>query len=210
MRQFHYFTLLFFAVAIFAACKSTPKDTTTDTTTIETPKNAPQPTPSVEPSPKAEPILFKSEDGNYSILFPGTPTEQRQDIPLEGFGNLEMIATMYEPSPSKIYMVAYVDYPQEIVDQANKANKDNVSILIQNAKEGAVGKMRLNITSEQAVMLGKHKGIAFTASDGKDMHTSYNIFLVGKRLYQLAILSQKGAIAPDDAKDFLASFQLLK
>ena len=57
-------------------------------------------------------------------MFPGTPNEQRQTIPLEGYGTIEMIATMYEPSPDKIYMVAYADYPKEIVAKANKANKN--------------------------------------------------------------------------------------
>jgi hypothetical protein len=212
MLSIRYTILFLFAIIIFAACKPTTNATTT-TNIAEAERPAPKPTPPTppaEPAPKAEPTLYKSKDGNYSIMFPGTPNEQRQTIPLEGYGNIEMIATMYEPSPDKIYMVAYADYPKEIVAKANKANKNNVSELIQNAKQGAIGKLKLNISSEQIAMLGKHKGIAFTADNGNNMHTSYNIFLVDNRLYQLAILSQKGAITPDDAKDFLASFQLLK
>jgi hypothetical protein len=152
---------------------------------------------------------FKFDEGKYSINFPAAPKEQRQIVPIEDMGDIEMVAMMYEPSQNKVFMVAHADYPEAMVEAAKKADKKAVSSIIDNAKQGAVSQMKLTISKEKKITLQGYRGISFMADNG-DIYTEYQIFLVGNRLYQMAILSQGKAISKADAKPFFGSFKFIK
>lgn len=148
-------------------------------------------------------------EGKYSITFPSEPKETRQNIPIEDMGEIEMVAMMYEASQSKVFMVAHADYPEAIVQAAKKADKNAVSAIIDNAKQGAVSQMQLTIRKEKKITLQGHTGIFFMA-DNSDVYTQYQIFLVGNRIYQIAILSQGNPVDKAEAKQFFKSFKLIK
>jgi hypothetical protein len=204
MFKFQLFAVLF-ALSSLVACKNSAPDANTTNTTIETtiiPESAPTPAPA-----PAAPKEFVSEEGQYSITFPGAPTEQRQSIPIEGMGEIEMVAIMYEPSQNKVFMVAHADYPEAMVKAAKKADKNAISAIIDNAKQGAVGQMKLTISTEEKIIIQDNVGISFMADNG-NIYTEYQIFLVGNRLYQIAILSQGVAVTKAEATPFFGTFKL--
>ena len=201
MFKFQLFAV-FFALSSLVACKNAAPDANTASTTVTTPEAAPTPAPA-----PAAAQAFVSEEGKYSINFPGTPKEQRQNIPVEGMGEIEMVAMMYEPSQQKVFMVAHADYPEAMVKAAKKADKNAVSSIVENAKQGAVGQMKLKISKEDKITVQDNTGISFVADNG-EIHTQYQIFLVGNRLYQLAILSQGKAVTEAEATPFFSTFKL--
>ncbi len=149
------------------------------------------------------------EEGKYSINFPSEPIETRQAIPVEGIGDIEMVAMMYEQSQQKVFMIAHADYPEAMVQAAKKADKNAVSTIVDNAKQGAVSQMNLTIKKEKKITLQGHTGIFFVANNS-EVHTQYQIFLVGNRLYQIAILSQGKAVGKAEAKQFFKSFKIIE
>lgn len=202
MFKFQLLAVLF-ALSSLVACKNAAPDANTASTTVTTPANPTTP----EPAPAAAAQEYVSEEGKYSIHFPGAPKEQRQTIPVEGMGEIEMVAMIYEPSQQKVFMVAHADYPESMVKAAKKADKNAVSAIVDNAKQGAVGQMKLTISKEDKITVQDNTGISFVADNG-NIHTQYQIFLVGNRLYQLAILSQGQAVNEAEATPFFSTFKL--
>jgi hypothetical protein len=143
---------------------------------------------------------FKSEAGKFTINFKETPTEQEQDVPT-AVGNVKMYMFMHEESRSKAYMVAYCDYPADMIKEANAVD------LLQGSKEGVVGKFEAKITNEKVGKFQGNEAIDFTAS-GPQYHTAYKLVLAGNRLYQVGILEDSGPVSQSDIDTFIGSFKI--
>lgn len=144
---------------------------------------------------------FVSKKGKFSINFKEKPSEQQQDVPTE-VGNIKMYMFMHEESLTKAYMVAYCDYPKELI-----ANADPTELL-NGSKEGVIGKFDAVITHEEIAEFMGHPSINFGAS-GPQYHTEYKLLLVKNRLYQVGILSTS-KIESIDVDGFMRTFKLLK
>lgn len=143
---------------------------------------------------------FTSEAGKFTIKFKATPTEQTQDVPTE-IGNVTMYMFMHEESVTKAYMVAYCDYPSELIKLSDPVT------LLQGSKGGVVGKFQATITDEK---VGKFQGydcIDFTAG-GPQYNTAYKLVLADNRLYQVGILQDGSAVTPEDIASFIGSFKI--
>lgn len=151
-----------------------------------------------EDAPKAE--EFKSDAGKFSINFKEKPSEQQQDVPT-AVGNVKMYMFMHEESRSKAYMVAYCDYPAEMIQAANPVD------LLQGSKEGVVGKFDATIKDEKVGKFQGHDAIDFTAT-GPQYSTAYKLVLANNRLYQVGILQDSGPVDQNDIDTFIGSFKL--
>ncbi len=146
---------------------------------------------------------YKSEDGNFSIMFPGTPEQSFEQVPTE-VGDIGMTTLMYEESVTKVYMVAYADYPSELVEASDP------DVLIQAAKDGALSSQQMNNLDEETdISINGYTGLYFKANNGQ-YYISYKIYLVNNRLYQIGILRDGSYATLEDEAAFLDSFTLLK
>lgn len=142
---------------------------------------------------------FTSQDGRFSVLFAGQPTEKTQVIPLQGGGSTTLHIFLVELEDDNIsYLVMYSDY------SANYANGDPQSVLA-TTRDGAMRGRTL--LTDTPTSLNGIPGRAFTAIDPKGIQFTVHQYLKGKRLYQLIVVSTAGH--PATLTDlFLSSFQV--
>ena len=159
-------------------------------------------TEEVIPETVEESDLFSSEDGKFKINFLGEPTVTSDIIPTD-VGDIEMMAFMYEKRVTEAYMVAYSDYPTEMVEASSTQD------MLKGAKDGASG--NLGITSfdlEENIELNGNEGMYFKGAAGS-IFVEYKIFLVGNRLYQVAILRDGSYATEERSGEFFNSFELV-
>ncbi len=149
---------------------------------------------------EAETDAYMSKDGKFSINFPGTPTVESQKVATE-VGDIEMVTFMYEKSATEIYMVAYSDYPSAMVEMSDPKT------LLTGAKEGALSSYGAKVTEENDVELDGNPGMTFKANSDS-YYVTYEIYMVGNRLYQIVIL-RDGSYPTDEAyNSFIKTFKL--
>lgn len=148
---------------------------------------------------------FNSPEGRFNILMPKKPEVEVKDVD-SAIGKL----TLYAYSASTVtgyYLVSYGDYPVEPKDVAQREK------VLDGVRSGVLNGLEAKMDSEKKITLGEHPGREFTAAknvQGSDVVFNWRIFLVGRRLYQLAVVTQKGDAASPDIAKFLTSFDLNK
>ncbi len=146
---------------------------------------------------------FHSVDGKFKVNFSGTPEVTYDTFPIEDVGTIEMYMFMYEKSLTEAEMIAYSDYPSDLV---NDSSPDE---MLQGAKEGAVSNLGAIITEEKEIMYNKHKGLEFKANSTQ-FYINYKIFLVNNRLYQIAIMRDGSYASQENVDKFFNSFELIE
>jgi hypothetical protein len=142
---------------------------------------------------------FKGPDGHFSIMMPGTPSYESQDVPLQGGDKAQMNEWFVEMEDHTIsYMLMYNDYP------ANYANGAAADMLIK-FRDGAIADKTL--LSDAPISLGSVPGRAFTTKDKDGWLYDVHHYFLNKRLYQLIIVTAPGHTATyRDA--FMDSFKI--
>lgn len=143
---------------------------------------------------------FNSEDGNFKVNFPGTPKIESQDIPTD-IGPIEMQSFTYEKSATEVYMIAYSDYPSELVKQSNPDD------LLTGAKEGALTSQGAELESEEKITFDGNPGYFFKAKTGT-YFMIYKIFLKENRLYQILMIRDGNYPSQESIDNFIGTFEL--
>jgi hypothetical protein len=160
-----------------------------------------QAAPAAPAAPEPQLVEIVGPDGHFSIKFPGAPQYGSDLGKLNGTTETFQINRFYVSlqNDNVAYMLMYNDYPAD-------ADTTSPSALLEQVRAGAAdGK---TVLSDDQIVLNGLPGRAFTTRDPK---TGYNYdehaFLVGKRLYQIIVVTGKDYTAPNrDA--FLNSFNL--
>ncbi len=146
---------------------------------------------------------FSSAEGRFNILMPVAPKVSSREA--EGPAG-KLTLHVYDASNSRGYFaVTYADYPGAARDPAHAEQ------VLDGVRTGVLRGVKGELISEKKISLKGHPGREFKASgkvQGIDVVFTWRIYLVGQRLYQLAVGAQaKDAAHPDVAK-FLTSFDL--
>lgn len=152
---------------------------------------------------EADDDLYYSEDGKFKVKFAGEPKVSSDIVPTD-VGDIEMMSFLYEKSITEAYMVAYSDYPTAMVEQSS------VKDMLIGAKNGSSGNM--GITSfdlDEEVEMDGNPGMYFKGN-ANSIYAEYKIFLVGSRLYQIAILRDGSYATPERSDEFFNSFKLVE
>ncbi|HYB60573.1 MAG TPA: hypothetical protein VEH50_03750 [Methylomirabilota bacterium] len=143
---------------------------------------------------------FDSAEGRFSILMPGVPKADSQQVALTN-DTPARTATLYyfvvsQQNDNISYMVLYNDYPPDLANDAPEA-------VLQRARDGATeGKTLLTDT---AVSLNGVPGRAYTYRDSDGTTFDVHQYLAGRRLYDVMVVTNKNYTAADrDA--FMNSF----
>lgn len=178
---------------------------TQDTRSQTAPPSAPQATESNSKTWKE----FESKDGFFSVLLPGTPVVQVQQVgsaegPLEYFSYTLQTAT-------HSYFVAYVDFP-EVPNDVRGIIK-----ILDGGRDGAVATINGKLISEVDFLLKGVPARAITV-DGPSQVLKARIYLAELRLYLTMIVANKNPSASAESntlenatvEKFLGSFKLAK
>jgi len=144
---------------------------------------------------------FSSADGNFSVLFPGTPQEKRQ-TERTPIGEIELHCFIVEADRQTAYGVNYSDIPQS----ANLRDPQKFFDRSQALTAGEKGK----ILFQQEIKLGNSPGREFKFSKGGKSNYSgrVRLFLVGHRLYELVAIYLTINPHPVEREAFFNSFSL--
>jgi hypothetical protein len=144
---------------------------------------------------------FSSSEGAFSVLMPGTPTEQIRTAKTSS-GSIDAHMFLVEHS-DVAYMVAYSDYPNPIVQEITP------KLILDGARDGAVANTQGKLARESIISLDGHQGreLQIEPAGGKVTITG-RIFLVDRRLYQMMVLTPQGKDLTENVNKFLDSFTL--
>lgn len=146
---------------------------------------------------------FDSPEGKFSVLLPTKPTVEVKEID-SAIGKLTMYAYASENNLG-YFLVSFGDYPKEPVDAAQKES------VLDGVRSGVVKGLEGTLQSETKITLDGHPGRAFTAKrsvEGSEVVFNWKIYLVGRRLYQLAAATTTANAEAADVGKFLTSFKL--
>jgi hypothetical protein len=168
----------------------------------------PPPAPSVEYNPGAW-KEYSSERGRFTILFPGTPVED--DNSSMGFeGRKSMLTT------TAVYAVFYQDWPAEFQHDLEKEGSLRQQFF-DKGRDAVIAQLKAKPLSEADISLDGHPGRLTKMSVADATIIREKRFVVGKRFYQIMIITPRELLAPDGgqfdesrATKFLDSFKLHK
>lgn len=144
---------------------------------------------------------FSSSQGAFSVLMPGTPTEQIRTANT-AFGSIDVHMYLLEQT-DVVYMVAYSDYPNTVVQGRTP------DMILDGARDGAVANAQGKLLRELIISLDGHEGreLHIETAGGKATIKA-RIFIVGRRLYQEMVLTPKEETFSTNVNKFLDSFTL--
>ncbi|MFH2045688.1 MAG: hypothetical protein ABIK92_11140 [Pseudomonadota bacterium] len=144
---------------------------------------------------------FKSDEGRFSIMVPSKPEQQNQTLNTP-IGILEM-KTFVIDKPNIAYIMAYVDYPDEVID-----NSDPEAIL-DGARDGMLNKADVKLINEEEISYGEDpaREIQYTVK-GKLGKGHIVILLSGRRLYQVGAVGLNAIFPQDVVQHYIDSFEI--
>lgn len=152
----------------------------------------------------AEDEDFVSEDGKYSINFPGTPVGTDQKEPT-AVGDIVIHMDMYEKSATEVFMVGYNDYPSELVEMSDPKE------MLVGGIEGAKSSMGCDVEDfrEMGELDGNPTIELKARSTASNYHVHYFCVMRNNRLYQVGILRDGSYPSKKDVENFTRTFELL-
>jgi hypothetical protein len=147
---------------------------------------------------------FTSENGRWSALFPGKPTESEKEIDTP-LGKMTTYTASFDAKKGLGLLVIYVDYP----DQVKKQKPQEVLARARDGAKGPFGKLLDN----KVITLGESSipGLEYQVAKAEGIFLRTRMFLDGARLYQAIIVGTKlDDLNSPGADRFLDSFELAK
>jgi len=143
---------------------------------------------------------YTSTDGRFSVLFPGSPTQNAQPVALSDTESMTLHQFRFDGN-NLSYMVMYNDYPAKYVAGEPQS-------ILESVRDGSTESLKSTLTSDGPIDLNGVPGRAFQLTDKDGITYVARDFLDGQRLYQVIVTVAAGSSATQ-AEDFLNSFRIL-
>ncbi len=153
-------------------------------------------------APKLE--EFASEPGGFAVAAPRALEEDVASVET-AVGPID-IHTFTTTQGETAYIVAYSDYPADLITQSDPQQ------VLNGSRDGAVQNVGGTLVSEESIDLDGNPGKALvidTTTDTGDAATvNARLYLVDNRLYQILVVVPKGGEESTSTEAFLDSFSL--
>ncbi len=152
----------------------------------------------------AQPGAYPSEEGKYSVRFPGPPkvTEQTAKTAI---GELKVTVAVFANADGNVFMVSFTDFPESATKPANHAT------LLAGIRDGVKGNTGKLVGNEKSLTFGPNKlpSREFVVDKDKSkQRIKFRVILRDNRVYQLAVIGTPDFAGGKDATAFLESFEL--
>ncbi|MDD5291787.1 MAG: hypothetical protein PHY46_01200 [Candidatus Omnitrophica bacterium] len=148
---------------------------------------------------------YASVEGGFSVQLPGEPEGQKIILDTQVGRTYLNMYTLNRKDDNFIYAVGYVDYPDELF------NLKSVDQILNDGRDGAARNVQGVLTKESNISIEGYPGREFTIEVGNgEAVVKGKLFLVGQRVYQLMVTTDKKWSDSYNIKRFLDSFQLIK
>jgi hypothetical protein len=184
-------------------------DSTAYASTFPTPPDAgtsPSPATAVQlrqsdpPATVAPSQPYTSAEGRFSVMFPGSPTQNAQQVNLTASDSITIHQFEFDNN-NLSYLVMYNDYPSKFVP-------DLPQPMLESVRDRSVASLKATLASDGPIDLSGVPGRAFSFTDKDGTTYVARDFLDGQRLYQVLVTVGPGA-STTQAEDFLNSFRIL-
>ncbi len=166
--------------------------------------------PAVYPSvvPAGQWKRFTSDEGRFSIRFPGRPEMTNVVINVSTNYSITQPCFFVWADRQTEYAVNYADYPKALQINIERLGPQKQFDLSQAAVAAAYGK----IVSQRDIKFGDFPGreFEFVAGGKANFSGKVRLILVNHRLYQIIIIFLTRNPHPDDFKVFFSSFSIPK
>jgi hypothetical protein len=146
---------------------------------------------------------FVSTEGNFSVVFPCTPSQDHQRVKTAS-GHLDVEMFLAEGKNDVSYVVSYSDLPEAEAKKGTEAKRLNF------ARDGAVTKSRGKLRSEKPIELAGYPGRELIIDTDTESVLRLRIFVVERRLFQVMVVGPGANVLQRDGTFFLDSFRLGK
>ncbi len=143
-------------------------------------------------------ISFESPEGGFRMEFPAEPVRGQQSLASE-LGPLETVLFTVEEDADTVYLVAYTDYPEEVLDV-------DPGTVLDGAVQGAATNLSGTVESSTKLTVEGFPAVDYVvAVEGGRVEA--RAILAGRRIYLVQrAASQSG---PDEFRRLVDSFELL-
>ena len=165
------------------------------------PVNNPTPVPKTSPNNTVDSsgwVKFTSEPGRFSVLMPDIPKAEDPTTTQSEHGPYTTYLFITR-TPSTIYLIGWVDYDPNFnfnAHQEMEANRDNF-----------VKGVNATLLDSRPLTIDGYQAIEFIAESPERRFKS-RVFLVGRRPYQIVIVSAKGTDDSVSTSRFFNSFKV--
>jgi hypothetical protein len=146
---------------------------------------------------------YSSKDGRFSVLMPGKPQEQTQNVKTPD-GKLALHLLVSAVALDRVVYVSYSDYPAKSVESKQEAFLDGTV-------KGNVNSLKGKLVTEKKIAVGKGKrpgrDVLIDLPDKKQMYRS-RIVLSGNRLFQVVALGSEEFVKGKEVGEYLDSFKV--
>jgi hypothetical protein len=142
---------------------------------------------------------YKPDGIGYRVEMPGAPKIQSRDVP-SAVGPIKTTMAFVERGRTG-FIVSYNDYPAEAVKATPREQ------LLDAIRNGQVGSHKLR--GEEKITINGQPARHLVIDTAQGQVVVSRLVMVEARLFQVIYLGPKGSEDGDDAKRFLASFQLV-
>ncbi len=144
-------------------------------------------------------VKFSPACSPFTVLLPSEPKENKKSTESPNGPYTTTLFTSVSPE-REFYMVGWVDYDPKFnfgVQAELEANRDNF-----------VKSLKATLLSTTPIKLGTHPGIEFKAELTGKADIVSRVYIVGRRPYQLIMLSPAGRDSSASRERFFSSFRL--
>src|SRR5262249_418176 len=135
-----------------------------------------------------------------SVSMPAEPMAKKQSVKT-ATGVLHVVMHVADGRNDSNFVVSYCDLPASDV-------KKDIDKRLDQARDGAVAKVRGKLRSEDVIKLKGHRGREIVIEKDGEVVVKMRIYLVKNRLYQVMVLGNTNVFATKDVSNFLDSFRL--
>jgi hypothetical protein len=143
---------------------------------------------------------YTSQEGHFSVSFPGKPDERTDDSKMDDGTPFKIHLATYSTFDDEVYMVGWIDmtefYPKD----------KELKKILENSRDGAVESMKATNVVTKAINLTGSPYIEFTFNSdqftGKD-----RIYLINKFQYSLITIFSLSKGIPPAADKFIGTFK---
>jgi hypothetical protein len=146
---------------------------------------------------------YDSAAGGFSVLLPASPEETTEFLPSPA-GDI-VFQKVNVDQPTALYEVSYADYPDTLF-AIQSPGEILEGLLYTYTVNGQVKPL-----SYTAITLGEHQGneVEIFSPDGQ-LYIKARAYFVGRRLYELTVITRKEHSRSVDIDEFLDSFRLIE
>jgi type 1 fimbria pilin len=146
----------------------------------------------------------KSEEGNFTMRFPGEPKPSSQEVPTSAGKLTVYTLSLAADKGNTVYMLTFNE---------SSAAKD-VEAKLDAARDATVTPLKAKIVSETKLALAGNPGREFVCTckvQGRSTTMHNRIYLADGHMYQLRVVAVGDSpVKAEDIKTFMESFALLK